>query len=118
MKLVTFNLRHDADRWSERFPLVVDELYRLQPDVVGLQEVSLPIKQAHLIADALKRQGIAYEVLAEPKWGSDQEEGIAFLTRLEVLEHERLDLPEGNRVAQRIRVRQEGRVYDLVNTHL
>ncbi len=51
LKLVTLNLYHDRHRWEERFPLIVDMLRAEQPDVIALQEVHLPLRQAHLIAD-------------------------------------------------------------------
>jgi endonuclease/exonuclease/phosphatase family metal-dependent hydrolase len=121
VKIITLNLRHDQDRWKERFPLVVGCLHREQADVVGLQEVCIPIRQAHLIADALNAQtpGQPYSVWVEPKWGDQADvEGIAILSRLPVLEHERLELPKGQRVAQRIAVEVDGMRINIANTHL
>lgn len=121
MKIATLNLRHNQDRWEERFPLVVDCLYHSQADVIGMQEVYIPIQQAHLIADALNAQtpGQPYSVWVEPKWGEEAViEGIALLSRLPVLEHERLELPEGQRVAQRIVVEVNGARVNIANTHL
>jgi endonuclease/exonuclease/phosphatase family metal-dependent hydrolase len=88
--------------------------------VVGLQEVWLPIRQADMIADALNAQmpNRPYSVWIEPKWGSESAEGVAILSRLPVLEHERLELPEGERVAQRIAVEVEARRVNIANTHL
>lgn len=121
MKIATLNLRHDQDRWDERFPLVVDCLLRSQAHVIGLQEVAIPIRQAHLITDALNAQmpDQPYSVWVEPKWGEEAEtEGIAILSRLPVLEHERLELPEGERVAQRVAVEVDGVRINIANTHL
>ena len=120
MKLMTLNLRHDANRWPERAGLIVEELMREQPDVIALQEVALSIEQAHFIARqlALCLPGQQYSVLVEPKRGLLPKEGIAFLSRLPVVEHARIDLPEGKRVAQYMRVEQDGQPYDIVNLHL
>lgn len=121
VKIVTLNLRHDQDRWDERFPLVVDCLHRTEADVIGLQEVAIPIRQAHLIADTLNAQSPnqPYSVWVEPKWGEEaNREGIAILSRLPVLEHERLELPEGQRVAQRVVVEVDGVRVNIANTHL
>jgi endonuclease/exonuclease/phosphatase family metal-dependent hydrolase len=121
MKIATLNLRHDQDRWDERFPLVVDCLHRSQADVIGLQEVAIPIRQAHIIADALNplTPNQPYSVWVEPKWGEEaNREGIAILSRLPVLEHERLELPEGKRVAQRVVVEVDGVRLNVANTHL
>jgi endonuclease/exonuclease/phosphatase family metal-dependent hydrolase len=121
MKIATLNLRHNQDRWDERFRLVVDCLHRSEADVIGMQEVYIPIRQAHLIADALnvRTPDQPYSVWMEPKWGEEAEiEGIAILSRLPVLEHERLELPEGERVAQRIAVEVDGVRINIANTHL
>lgn len=120
MKIVTFNLRHDADRWVERFPLVVEALREQDADIIGFQEVAIPIRQAHLIADALHTEtGIRpYSVYVQPKWGEHSHEGVALLTRLPVVEVDAIDLPEGGRVAQRLRVIDQGHALNIVNTHL
>ncbi len=120
MKIATLNLRHNQDRWEARFPLVVDALYHEQADVIGLQEVWLEIRQAHMIADRLNERTPQqpYTVYVEPKWGPQPLEGIAVLTRLPVLDHARLELPEGLRVAQRLVVEVAGQRVNIANTHL
>jgi endonuclease/exonuclease/phosphatase family metal-dependent hydrolase len=120
MRIVTLNLRHNADRWEARFPLVVAALEAQQADIIGLQEVYLPIQQAHCIAQALTAQTPhqPYSVFVEPKWGADQTEGIGLLCRLPVIEHARLELPEAERVAQRLMVAHQGRRLHIANTHL
>ncbi|MBZ0302048.1 MAG: endonuclease/exonuclease/phosphatase family protein [Anaerolineae bacterium] len=120
MKIATLNLRHNQDRWEDRFPLVVDTLSREQADVVGLQEVYLPIQQAQRIAEAVNAREPArqYTVYVEPKWGPQPVEGVALLSRLPILDQERLELPEGERVAQRITVEVDGQRVHIANTHL
>ncbi|MAS35793.1 MAG: hypothetical protein CL610_17420 [Anaerolineaceae bacterium] len=120
MKIATLNLRHNQDRWDERFPLVVDSLHDEQADVIGLQEVWLEIHQAHMIADALNQHTPQqpYDVYLQPKWGDQPVEGIAILSRLPALAHERLELPEGQRIAQRIVVNVDGKSVNIANTHL
>lgn len=120
MKLLTLNLRHNEDRWEERFPLVVDIVAAEAPDVIAFQEVWLAFRQAHLIADALCQRApqLAYEVYVEPKWGDNPVEGIGMLSRWPILERERLELPEGGRVAQRIRLEAGGHVFNVANVHL
>lgn len=120
MKIVTLNLRHNQDRWDERFPLVVEALYQEQADLIGLQEVWMPIQQAHLIANELNALAPdqPYQVMVEPKRGAESVEGIGILSRLPVLEQERLELPEGERVAQRVLVEVEGQQVSFANTHL
>ncbi|MBN1287601.1 MAG: endonuclease/exonuclease/phosphatase family protein [Anaerolineae bacterium] len=121
MKFLTLNLRHNADRWPERRALVLDMLRAELPDVIAFQEVALPVRQADDIAEALNAALPAgpYRVFFEPKWQPDAWEGIALLSRLPVLAHERLELPgDGGRVAQCIRASFDGTVIDFANTHL
>lgn len=56
MKLITYNLRHHANRWEERFPLVLALLLDEDADLIAFQEVFLLLgeqNQAALIAEAL-----------------------------------------------------------------
>jgi endonuclease/exonuclease/phosphatase family metal-dependent hydrolase len=120
LKILTLNLRHNEDRWEDRLPLVVDALQTEQAEVIGFQEVWLGFQQAHLIADRLNKQTPErpYSVFVEPKWGENPVEGIGLLSRLPVIEHQRLELPEGERIAQSIRVEIDGKTVDIANTHL
>lgn len=118
MKLITLNLRHDVDRWPERLPLVVDLLRREAADVIALQEVALDVQQAEVIADHLNDGQHTYAVFTAPKWGDAPREGIGFLSRLPVLAYEHVNLPEGCRIGQRIRVLLDGVPVDIANVHL
>lgn len=120
MKFITLNLRSDADRWIERFPLIVDILNAEQADFIALQEVRLSIHQAHLIADALNalRSELPYTVVLCEDTYSPQFLANAFLSRWPVCEVARLPLNEGYRTAQRVRVLLGECYLDLVNTHL
>lgn len=119
MKIVTLNLRHDKDRWEERRPLVIAELSRLDADVIAFQEVAMLIGQAHELAARLgETTGRPYEALAQVKPEPESKEGIAVLTRLEVIDNQRRELPGGHRIAQRVIVRGEAGPVNIVNTHL
>ena len=119
MKILTLNLRHDADRWDNRFPLVISEILKTDPDIIAFQEVSLLIKQATLIVkELIMITGDHYKLFLASKWGAFPDEGIAFVTKLKVIEHQILNLPIGGRVAQCIRIRESGCLIDIVNTHL
>lgn len=120
MRIATLNLRHNEDRCEERLPLIVEALQAVQADVIGLQEVWLGFRQAHQIAEGLNQRTPEkpYQVLVEPKWGPQPTEGVGFLTRLPVVEHERLELPVIERVALRIVVEIEGQRWHIANTHL
>jgi endonuclease/exonuclease/phosphatase family metal-dependent hydrolase len=119
IKVVTLNLRHNADRWPERLPLVVDTLVGESPDVIALQEVHLPIQQAELIVNLINdRVERPYSVFTGQKWGDHLVEGIAMLSRVPVRAYEHTNLPETSRLAQRLQVTVDGQSVDVVNTHL
>lgn len=122
MRIATLNVRHDADRWPERLPVVVNTLRESAADVIALQEVALRVDQADAIAHGLNAhlpaQAPPYRVLVQPKQGFRPREGIAVLTRLPIRAHERLALDGARRVAQRVRVDAGGWTLDVVNAHL
>lgn len=119
LKLVTLNIYHDRHRWDERIPLIVDLLHAEQPDVVALQEVYFPLRQAHLIADEFNSiGGQPYSVHVALKWGDAMREGVGILSRLPVLDSERLELPVIERVALRVRVALGEQSVNIACTHL
>src|SRR5829696_4788539 len=70
VKVMTINLRHDANDWKRRFPLIADEIVRLDPDVIGLQEVEVADEQADELNDLLAKRGHAkYQVHQKRKSG-------------------------------------------------
>lgn len=112
--LVTFNLLNKPSRWHERRHLVVEGLRALNPDVIALQEVSLPHNNAKWIADELG----GYDVHTSPKTGSlSEHEAVATLTRLPVKEWRTLDLMHQKRVAQFVKLQVGDRDVALVNGH-
>lgn len=121
MRLVTINLRHDVDRWKKRQPLLLDELTRLEPDVVALQEVALGVRQADVIAEHLNATfpSAPFSVHVEPKHHPDPIEGIGIVSRLPVVQYEGLPLPgDGGRVAQIAHIDTPDGQIALGNTHL
>jgi endonuclease/exonuclease/phosphatase family metal-dependent hydrolase len=114
LNVVTFNLLNKPSRWHERRHLVVAELAQLQPDVIALQEVSLPNNTAQWLANRLG----GYSVHLCSKTGKlEGKEGIAILSRLPVEEVATLDLGSQCRVAQLARVRCGARPAVIVNGH-
>ena len=116
MKILTLNLRHNNDYWEQRRPLVVDLIQEHQPDIIGFQEVWMSIQQADLILQDVK--GTPYSIHVTPKQAHHGKEGIAIATRLPATDFESLDLPGGERVAQRIMITVDDEQICFVNTHL
>ncbi|MCW3061535.1 MAG: hypothetical protein JWQ02_3356 [Capsulimonas sp.] len=120
MTVATINIRHDADRWEERRPLLSERLIRLWPDVIALQEVALGIEQAAILQSDLNSDArtAAYAAYVERKTGEAPIEGIGCLTRLPVLRSTRIELPGGWRIAQALDLQLGDAVVCVVNTHL
>ncbi len=126
LRIATLNLRHNADRWPERLPLVVDGFVRELPHLVALQEVHIPSDQAGLLATEVNHaleaagQPARYEYRLQPKIGPEgEQEGIAVFSHLPIVDYAWLDLGGGARVAQRVRVQLPGgALVDLYNAHL
>lgn len=121
-KAISINIRHDEDRWLERARLLIDEIIKVDPDIIGIQEVSVPIDQAKWIQEELnKDQNYSYKLFQWNKIGKEGAlEGIAILTRLkEIGLHEGLDLGDGGRIAQRILLEtKDGYKIQCYNAHL
>ncbi|MBX3231955.1 MAG: endonuclease/exonuclease/phosphatase family protein [Labilithrix sp.] len=120
VKVMTLNLRHDADQWERRFAMVADEIVRLDPDVIGMQEVKLSRDQANVLDRLVgERGGARYEVFTAYKSGPGgvaSGEGLAILTRWPMLVKESADIGDG-RVTLFARIAHPNGVIDAYNTH-
>lgn len=121
LKVMTVNLRHDSDDWEARFPLIADEIVRLDPDLVGLQEVEIGIGQGQALLDLVRERG-------GPEYHYDQEyktgfaaaggEGIGVLSRFPIASREAIDLENGRPLLLARIEREPGVTIDFYNTHL
>jgi len=121
--VATLNLFHNMGRWDERFPLLLDQLTALGPDVIGLQEVNLTTDQGMSLC-RLANDRLAgsppYSIyhMGRPGQGAHVE-ALAVMSRLPVEAHEGLDYLLHENVAQRLRLRlEDGVTLDFYNTHL
>jgi endonuclease/exonuclease/phosphatase family metal-dependent hydrolase len=121
--VATLNLFHQMGRWDERYPLLLDQLTALRPDVIGLQEVNLSTQQGvsicRLVNDRLTEPP-PYEIhhMARPGQYAHVD-ALAVMSRLPVEAHEGLDYLLNENVAQRLRLRLEGGgALHFYNTHL
>jgi endonuclease/exonuclease/phosphatase family metal-dependent hydrolase len=122
VKVMTLNLRHDSDDWKRRFPLIADDIVRLDPDVIGLQEIEIADDQADYLNDLIAKRGHAkYQIHQRRKPGIRgwfTGEGVGIMSRWEITEKTHEDLPE-MRTSVRTRVKHpSGKFIDFANTHL
>ena len=117
LRLATFNIRHNTDRYDERRPLLVAAFEDLRADICGLQECVLggDDRQDDLLAATRSEPYLSFSALS-PRWPVA---GNAILCGAgQVLAHEQTKLGYA-RVAQRILVALPGqRTLWFANTHL
>jgi endonuclease/exonuclease/phosphatase family metal-dependent hydrolase len=120
--VATLNLFNRDAEWERRFPLVVEQMLELRPDVIGFQEIDLMLDQGMWIANRVNnrlmdRPRYRMKHAASPgKLASVH--GIGTMARIDCLEHEVLDLMSYERIAQRFVFSVEEAPFVLVNTHL
>lgn len=119
VKVLTINLRHDSDQWPRRFELVANEIARLDPDLIGLQELAISEDQGAYLDSLLEKRGHAkYEIITERKTGLAGSEGIGIMSRWPIEKHVSAAIGD-ERVAILARIRHpSGGLLDMANTHL
>lgn len=122
VKVMTINLRNDSDEWKRRFPLIAAEIDRLEPDIIGLQEIEIADDTAEHLNDLLAARGHAkYNLYQKRKPGIRgffTGEGVGVMSRWPIVEKHHEDLPE-MRVSVLARVKHpSGGFIDIANTHL
>ena len=100
--------------------MLVDQLARLSPDVLGLNEVCIPLQSGrYLQRTASEQLGIGYKLIQQSKTnGLSQVDGEALLTRFPVQETANFDYRARDAVALVARIEIEGNLVDVYVTHL
>jgi endonuclease/exonuclease/phosphatase family metal-dependent hydrolase len=119
-RVVTLNLEQDHKRWEERRHLVDEEVGRLKPDIVALNEVSIPLQSARgLQKTASNLLGVRYNLVQQTRVnGLSRVEGEAMLTRFALIETGNLDYQTADIVAQVARILVGETPLDVYVTHL
>lgn len=124
--LVTINILNDLSLWEQRSKLLVDQLAKLDADLIAMQEVRLKgeSSNAHWLCEMLNQcrenpeKSAPYQVSLCQRTGMlTNKEGIAVLSRLPIKRDLSLDLLTQNRVAHVIGFRVDGSDLILVNGH-
>lgn len=121
LKIMTLNLRHHVDFWDERSVMIADEIARLSPDIIGLQEIMLTVEQAQQVRKmVVERGGPDYEIFEKVKTGIDamSGEGVGIMSRYPIIKKGMADLKHGRpAVISRIQINDDVTI-DMANTHL
>ncbi|SDQ27248.1 endonuclease/exonuclease/phosphatase family protein [Pseudoxanthomonas sp. CF125] len=120
LKVVTLNLYHDKDDWPKRRVQIAEELKRLQPDAIALQEVLQDeglTNQAEWLATQL---GYQWHFVSTDPAGQPRRYGNALLTRHPILKRSQklLQPLDDSRSAGFLRIDLDGRPLNLYVTHL
>lgn len=124
--VATINLHGRADRWRERRHLLIEQIIEAAPDLVSLQEISLPIRQGVWLCKQVNYRlsgsdKIPYRLVQKRYQHliNGAFEAVGVLSRLPVLYHESIGLGYGGRVALRVHVELPShKTMDFVSTHL
>lgn len=123
VKVMTINLRQFQDWWEDRFPLIADEIVRLNPDIIGMQEMQIGINQSAMLEKLINEKSggqLKYYVYEHLKTGSEmiEGEGIAIFSKFPFEKKTFANLDYGRLVlATRIDL-GEGLKIDFFDTHL
>ena len=120
IRVVTLNMEQDDKRWEARRELVADQLVELEPDVLALNEVCVPLQTAKWLRGVAKeRMGLVYALAQQTKVnGLAGIEGEALLTRFPLVETGNLDYQARDMVALVGRIVVDGEPVDVYVTHL
>ena len=119
-RAATLNLEQDHKRWEARRGLIAEGMARLAPDIVALNEVSIPLLSARwLRMSAAELTGVDYHLVQQTKTNSlSRVEGEALLTRFPVIETQNLDYQARDMVALVARIVLGTTPVDVYVTHL
>ena len=128
LTVATLNLKKGELRWGELAPLMMDELVRLSPDIIGYQEVDLRLDQGNWLCRRFNdlRYGGSGPSANDPEYTIHHMsnlrdnvtlEALAIMTGLPVIRHEGMAYLVRDRVAHRVRVDIGGSALDFCNTH-
>ena len=86
-RVATLNLDQDHKRWDARRHLIGEEIANLRPDILALNEVSVPLQSARgLRKSAAELTGVHYNLVQQARANSlSKIEGEALLTRFPTL---------------------------------
>ncbi|MBP9112265.1 MAG: endonuclease/exonuclease/phosphatase family protein [Polyangiaceae bacterium] len=121
LKVMTLNLRHDVDQWERRFELVADEIVRLDPDVIGLQEIEIGKDQGDKLNDLIAKRGHAkYHSFQKRKtalYGFFTGEGVGIFSRYALSDKDDADLAHYRRAVHAKIALPSGVSVRIFNTH-
>ncbi len=100
LKILSLNLWNTSGPWDARRPRVREWVDRLQPDLIGFQEV-LRGPEIDMAAEILEGAGYTIEHAAAGKTSDGVDFGNAAASRWPIIDHDATELPRGDRAEAR-----------------
>ena len=122
MRIATFNIWNKDIEWESRIKAIRNEIERINPDIVALQEVRSTINSinelnvAQYICDELESYQCVFK-----EYPDSPDEGLAFLSKIPVTSINttwNTDTLESNYCAIRITINHDNVDYGITNVHL
>lgn len=120
LRVLTYNLRHDADFYEDRMVLIADGIAALAPDLIALQEVEIAVEQGERLVEMIAERdpSLDYELHQALKPNPESGEGVGIMSRQPTSDLAVLELV-GNRVSLFARLPDvNGHSLAFVSTHL
>lgn len=120
-RIALLNLHQGFKRWTERRELIVNQLGTFRPDILSLNEISVPLQTGRWIwQEVNERFNTKYSYIQQNKAGAfiSEEEAQGLLTHFPVVEAGNFDYLARGRIAQVNRLEIGGRQIDIYLTHL
>ena len=119
-RIATLNIEQDHKRWTDRRELIADQLGKLQPDVLAINEICIPKQTGRYLQQIATRSlGVEFNLIQQSKVnGLSQSDGEALLTRFTVRETANFDYRARDAVALVARLQVEDHLIDIYVTHL
>jgi endonuclease/exonuclease/phosphatase family metal-dependent hydrolase len=120
LRIATLNLEQNHKNWQRRRQLIVQQLAKLNPDMLALNEIHIPEQTGRWLQGAAREQlDRKYRLLQQSKAGAEGRlQGEGLLTRYPPIETVNLDYNSHDCVALAARFEIGARLLDVYVTHL
>jgi maltose 6'-phosphate phosphatase len=122
LKIATFNIWNKQVDWDLRIDAICEEINRVSPDIIALQEVKSFLEEENISNTAQQiANRIEYPFCVFREYPDSPDEGLAFLCKVPIVQVEAIwdtENDESNYCALRIVIEYGKTVYGITNVHL
>ena len=122
MRIATFNVWNKQTMWTDRLKAICEEVKKVNPDIISLQEVKTCIEEeGSLNVAQYIANNTGYPFCIFKEYPDSPDEGLAFLSKIPVSAIDAIwynDTKESNYCAIRIAFKYNNYDYGITNVHL